>query len=206
MDGVLVDSESFMSQAAIIMFAELGVKALTKDFEPFVGMGENKYIGGVANKYGVVVDIELAKSRAYEIYGEIVRGKLNPLPGAKAFVAQCRNKGFKLALASSADRVKIDINLKETGISSEVFQTIISGLDVKNKKPAPDIYLKAAMSLSLNPEECLVVEDAVSGIQAGMAAGCKCLAVKTTVEESKLKEADWICDSLLSVPEEALVW
>ncbi len=206
MDGVLVDSESYMSQAAIMMFTELGIKALPGDFEQFVGMGEDKYIGGVARKYGIAVDISSAKSRAYEIYGEIVRGKLFPLPGARDFLSQCKNKGLKLALATSADRVKMEVNLRETGISPELFQSIITGLDVDNKKPAPDIYLKAARGLGLNPKDCLVVEDAASGIQAGKAAGCKCLAVKSSVEVAKLKEADWICESLLKVPEEALNW
>ena len=206
MDGVLVDSESYMSRAAIMMFTELGVNAEPEDFKPFVGMGEYKYIGGVAMKYGIDVDIEKAKSRAYEIYAEIVKGKLFPLPGAKEFVAKCRNNGLKLALATSADRVKMEVNLRETGIVPDSFQAIVTGLDVERKKPAPDIYLKAAESLGLDPKNCLVVEDAVSGIQAGKAAGCKCLAVKSSVEEAKLKEADWICESLLKVPEGALNW
>jgi HAD superfamily hydrolase (TIGR01509 family) len=206
MDGVLVDSESYICKAAIMMFNELGISVLPKDFEPFVGMGENKYIGGVAEKYGISVDIERVKARTYDIYGRIVKGNLLPLPGAQNFIAKCRNKGLKLALATSADRVKMEVNLRETGLSADLFQSIITGLDVEKKKPSPDIYLKAAESLELDPKNCLVVEDAVSGIKAGKAAGCKCLAVRSSVEEVKLKEADWICESLLKVPEEALNW
>jgi HAD superfamily hydrolase (TIGR01509 family) len=189
-----------------MMFNELGISVLPKDFEPFVGMGENKYIGGVAEKYGISVDIERVKARTYDIYGRIVKGNLLPLPGAQNFIAKCRNKGLKLALATSADRVKMEVNLRETGLSADLFQSIITGLDVEKKKPSPDIYLKAAESLELDPKNCLVVEDAVSGIKAGKAAGCKCLAVRSSVEEVKLKEADWICESLLKVPEEALNW
>jgi beta-phosphoglucomutase len=206
MDGVLVDSETFMCEAAIMMFKEIGIKVITNDFEPFVGMGENKYLGGVAEKYGIEVDIEPIKARAYEIYAEIVRGRLSPLPGALSFISKCRNKGLKLALATSADRVKMEVNLRETGILHDFFESIVTGLDVENKKPAPDIYLKAARSLDLNPENCLVVEDAISGIKAGKMAGCRCLAVTSSVEKVKLKEADWICESLLKVPEEALNW
>jgi beta-phosphoglucomutase len=206
MDGVLVDSESFICKAAIMMFKELGVSALPKDFEPFVGMGENKYIGGVAEKYGIPVDLEQVKARTYDIYGEIVKGKLLPLPGVQNFIKKCREKGLKLAIATSADQVKMNVNLRETGISPDFFQAIITGLDVEKKKPFPDIYLKAAESLDLDPKNCLVVEDAVSGIIAGKAAGCRCLAVRSSVDEEKLKEADWICESLLKVPEEALNW
>jgi HAD superfamily hydrolase (TIGR01509 family) len=206
MDGVLVDSEPFICKAAIIMFSELGAKVLPDDFQPFIGMGENRYIGGVAEKHGIPIDIEHVKARTYEIYGEIVKGKLKPLPGAHEFISRCRNKGFRLAVATSADRIKLEINLKEIGLSDDSFHAIITGLDVKNKKPFPDIYLKAADSLDLFAGDCLVVEDAVSGIEAGKAAGCKCLAVTTSFDASDLWDADWICDSLMNVPDEALNW
>jgi HAD superfamily hydrolase (TIGR01509 family) len=206
MDGVLVDSENFMSQAAIIMFSEFSITASPEDFKPFVGMGENKYLGGVAAKYGIDINIQHAKARAYEIYEEIVRGKLSPLPGALSIIKKCRDKGLMIALATSADQVKMEVNLKETGISPDLFHSIITGQDVVKKKPAPDIYLKAASSLGLSPENCLVVEDAVSGIKAGKTAGCKCLVVRSSIDKEKLKEADWVCESLLNVPEEALNW
>jgi len=206
MDGVLVDSEPFICKATILMFGELGIKVMAEDFQPFIGMGENKYIGGVAERHGVTIDIESVKARTYEIYGEIAKGKLKPLPGTHEFIARCRNKGFKLALATSADRIKMEINLKEIGLPIDSFHAIITGLDVKNKKPFPDIYLRAADNLDLFPSECLVVEDAVSGIESGKAAGCRCLAITTSFDASDLWDADWICDSLLNVPEEVLSW
>lgn len=206
MDGVLVDSESFICKAAIMMFSELGIRVLPEDFLPFVGMGENRYIGGVAESYGVKVDIDHVKARTYEIYGLIVRNKLSPLPGALKLVSKCRKKGYKLAVATSADRIKMEISLKEIGLSQDSFHSIITGLDIENKKPFPDIYIKAAKSLGLEPQECLVVEDAVSGIKAAISAGCKCLAVTSSFNASLLYEADWICESLLKVPEEALNW
>lgn len=206
MDGVLVDSESYISLAAILMFKELGVEAKPEDFKPFTGMGENRYIGGVAEKYGRSIDIDKVKARTYEIYEILVTGKLNPLPGSHEFIAKCKSKGFKLALATSADRIKMEVNLREIGLPAGKFNAIITGLDVENKKPAPDIYLKAAKSIGLEPNECLVVEDAVSGVKAGKTAGCKCLAVTTSFEASALSEADWICNTLLEVPDEVLNW
>jgi HAD superfamily hydrolase (TIGR01509 family) len=206
MDGVLVDSESFISEAAVLMFKELGVNVTAEDFKPFTGMGENRYLGGVAEKYGIIVDIEKIKARTYEIYTDLVRNKLSPLPGSYEFVSKCRKKGFKLALATSADRIKMEVNLREIGLAVDSFNSIVTGMDVKRKKPFPDIYIKAAESLDLNPQECLVVEDAVSGIEAGKAAGCRCLALTTSFPADALKDADWICDTLLNAPEEALNW
>ena len=63
MDGVLADSEPFICQAAIMMFAETGLTVIPGDFKPFMGTGENRYIGGVAEKYGLKIDIEKAKAR-----------------------------------------------------------------------------------------------------------------------------------------------
>jgi len=114
--------------------------------------------------------------------------------------------GLRLALATSADTIKMEANLSEIGIPSSSFHAIITGLDVENKKPSPDIYIKAAESLGLRPEECLVAEDAVSGIKAAKSAGCRCLAVATSFDKSLLSEADWVCESLNNIPAEALNW
>jgi beta-phosphoglucomutase-like phosphatase (HAD superfamily) len=100
----------------------------------------------------------------------------------------------------------MDMSLREIGIPPETFDSIVTGLDVVNKKPAPDIYLKAAENIGLSPDECLVVEDAVSGVSAGKAAGCRCLAVTTSFPAKMLADADWITDSLGNVPEDALNW
>ncbi len=64
----------------------------------------------------------------------------------------------------------------------------------------------AAHNLGLEPNECLVVEDAISGIRAGKAAGCRCVAITSSFSAAELKEADWICKSLLDVPEDVLIW
>jgi cytidine deaminase len=196
MDGVLVDSEEYIFEAARLMFAEHGVSVKPEDALPFVGTGENRYISGIGERNGFVVDIERDKARTYQIYGEITPGKLNALPGVHTFIEQCKAAGLKMAVASSADRVKIGINLREIGIAADTFDAIISGEDVERKKPFPDIYLLAAERIGLQPQNCIVIEDAVSGITAGKAAGCKCLAVTTSFPTEKLTEADWIEESL----------
>ena len=206
MDGVLIDSEAFICKSAIKMFHEKGLAVKEHDFQPFVGMGENRYLGGVAEKYNLELNIDEAKARTYQIYEKITKGQLDPLPGALEFVALCHAKGLRLALATSADQIKMEVNLKAIGLSAESFHSTINGLEVERKKPYPDIYLKASENLGLNPEECLVVEDAVSGIKAAKAAGCRCLAVTTSFRREDLFEADWICDSLEVVPFEALNW
>ena len=206
MDGVLVDSEKFICEAAILMFRELGVKVNPEDFLPFVGTGEIKYIGGVASLYGVSEDAKHMKDRTYQIYEKITRGKLEPLPGVFSFISKCKQKGLKIAVATSADKVKMLINLKEIGLSEALFDATINGLEVERKKPFPDIFITAAAKLGFKPEECLVVEDAVSGVKAAKAAGAKCLGLTTGFSREQLSEADWIAASLAEAPDEVLNW
>lgn len=206
MDGVLVDSEPFICKAAVAMFSEMGQKVQEDDFIPFVGAGENRYLGGVAEKYGVKLDIDKAKKRTYEIYEEIIRGNMKPLPGAQEFIKKCREKNLRIALATSADKTKMEANLRSMDLPLSAFDAAVNGLDIERKKPFPDIYLKAARLIGVKPEECLVVEDAVNGIEAGKAAGAKCLALTSSFSREELSGADWFAEDLSSASDEVLSW
>lgn len=188
MDGVLVDSEPVIEAAAIAGLREFGVDAQPEDFIPFVGMGEDKYIGGVAEKHGVPYDLRM-KKRVYEIYVEIVRDKLKVYKGTLPLLNRLAGEKRLMALASSADRVKVNANLKVAGIDPGIFGVIVTGEDVVHKKPAPDIYLAAAEKLGCLPEDSVVVEDAISGVKAAKAANMKCIAVTTSFSASLLEEA-----------------
>ncbi len=206
MDGVLVDSEEYICRAGIEMFREKGLSVSPEDFKPFTGMGENRYLGGVAEKYGFPFDVEKDKGRTYEIYKEIVHGRLKALPGVFDFMEKCRSLGYKMAIASSADEIKVRTNLEEIGLQTSLFDAIINGQQVERKKPFPDIFIKAAGEIKLRPEQCLVIEDAVSGVKAAKDAGCRCLALTTSFDKDQLREADWIAKDLSQAPDECLNW
>lgn len=206
MDGVLVDSEEFICKAAIRMFAEKGLTVHPEDFKPFVGTGEDNYIGGVAAAYSFPLDTEEAKNRTYQIYAEITRNILAPLPGVHRFIARCKERGLKLAVATSADKVKMEINMAAIGLPYGTFDQTVNGLEVRRKKPFSDIYLEAARKLGVSPVECLVAEDAVSGVSAAKAAGCRCLALTTSFPADLLEAADWIAQTLAEAPEDCLNW
>jgi len=206
MDGVLVDSEAYICRAGMAMFAEKGYAVLAEDFLPFTGMGENRYLGGVAEKHQIPFNLEIDKARTYEFYAEMVKGKLSPLDGVHDFIAKCRKRGLKMAVASSADPVKVNINLEEIGLKKELFQAVVTGLDVEHKKPAPDIFIKAAQLVGADPGSCLVVEDAISGVAAGKAAGARVLALTTSFSPGELSGADWITETLATAGDEVLDW
>ncbi len=188
-DGVLVDSEPLINAAAIAMFKEKGLTVQPKDFEPFVGAGEERYIGGVAEKYHFPLDLTAAKQRTYEIYLDLVPARLEAFPGAYDFVLACRKAGLRVAVASSADKIKVTANLKKLGLPPEFWDAAVTGEQVKKKKPSPDIFLFAARSMNIEPEACTVMEDAVNGIQAAKAAGMRSVAVATTFPAERLQEA-----------------
>lgn len=188
MDGVLVDSEPVIEAAARAGLQEFGVHARPEDFIPFVGMGEDRYIGGVAEQYGVPFHLDM-KKRVYEIYVQIVAENLKVYSGTLPVLQALADAGIPLALASSADRVKVSANLRIAGIEERRFGVIITGEDVVRKKPYPDIYLSAAEGLGIPPERCIVAEDAVSGVQAAKAAGMRCVAVCTSFSAAVLREA-----------------
>ena len=206
MDGVLVLSEPMLAEAAIRMFAEHGVSVAHEEFHPFIGMGEDRYLGGVAEHRGVALDLPAAKARTYALYLDTIKGRLQALPGVLDFVAECGRRGLKRAVASSADAVKVAGNLREIGLPPETFDAVVDGTQVARKKPAPDIFLEACRRLGLEPASCLVIEDAVAGVAAAKAAGARCLAVTTSFPPDQLSEADWIVDNLGHVPPEALAW
>jgi HAD superfamily hydrolase (TIGR01509 family) len=208
MDGVLCDSEAFMAEAGCAMFRQVhGVEVVPGDFHPFSGMGEDRYLGGVANRYGVTLTMPRDKIRAYELYLDIVRGRLQPLPGCREFIASCRKRGLKLAVASSADWMKVVGNLRELGLPPSQFDAVVSGSDVQHKKPHPEIFLKAAALIGLEPRQCVVVEDAVSGVTAAQAAGCRCLGLTTSLDAETLRKAGatWIAADLSRVSPADLV-
>jgi beta-phosphoglucomutase len=189
MDGVLTDSEPLINQAAIEMFREKGLTVQPDDFLPFVGAGENRYIGGVAEKYAFPIDLAAAKKRTYEIYLDLVPTRLEAFPGAGELVRSCRKAGLKTAVASSADRIKVEANLLKIDLPPEGWDAIVCAEDVVLKKPAPDIFLAAARKLGVPPNQCVVIEDAVNGIEAARAAGMRCVAVAQTFPPEKLRAA-----------------
>lgn len=199
MDGVLADSEPLICAAACEMFREHGVTVCPEDFLPFVGTGENRYIGGVAEKYGAALDIAQAKARTYELYLRMVPERLHVFPGACELVLACRAAGWPCAVASSADRIKVDANLRKIGLPIESWPAVVTAEDVSQRKPDPAIFLKAAGRIGLAPSRCAVVEDAVNGIAAAKAAGMRCVAVATTFTEDKLSQADVVRPSIAAV-------
>lgn len=207
MDGTLVDSEEHNLIAAVELFKRHGHEVTAKDFEPFVGGGALKYIGGVAKKYNIKFSgMDAAKEELYQIYDEIIKGKVFPVTGSHAFIQKCKEKGMKMAVATSADWVKLTSNLREFGVKAEAFDAIVQGLEIENKKPHPETFLKAAGKLDLAPEECIVFEDAVNGVESAKSGGFTCVGVMTSFSKKQLSKADYHIKDFSEVSPEMMGW
>jgi HAD superfamily hydrolase (TIGR01509 family) len=195
-DGVLVDSEPFYVDAVTKMFSENGVVINESDISEFTGTGEERSITGLAKKAGIDLNIKNAVKRTYDIYLEIIPGRIRPIYGAISFINQCKRSGKKVAVASSSELRKVEGNLKAIGLSFDDFDAVVTGDEVEHKKPAPDIFLLAAKRLGIEISRCLVVEDAITGVDAAKSSGAKCLALDTTFPRESLYKADYIASDL----------
>ena len=187
MDGVLIESEFLMRHSAIQALAEYGIEAKHEDFREFTGMGEDMFVGGVAQKYGHTYTYDM-KDRAYDYFGEQVKELAHVPEGVKEMLTALHEKGLVMAVCSAADLRKVRYNIQAIGVDESIFAALVTGSDVERKKPFPDIYLKGAELIGMDPKDCLVVEDAVSGIKAAHAAGMDAVGVPTTFSKEELME------------------
>lgn len=187
MDGVLVHSEDAMKTTSIESLERFGIKPQKSDFLEFTGMGEDAFIGGVARKYGLEYNTEM-KDYAYLLYVEKARDLVEVYDGVSEVLHRVRNLGLKAAVASAADLIKVKTNLACIGLEEDFFDTLVTGSDVERKKPDPEIFLKAAKAMNIKPVDCLVVEDAKSGILAAKAAGMAVIGITTAFDKNELAE------------------
>lgn len=188
MDGVLLDTEEVMLQATIRGFADYGAHVKPEDFTPFFGTGSEGYFGGVGAQYGIPYSSALA-DYMYQKYLEVVDKEAIRYPGVAQEIARLHKEGYKLAVASSAARIKVLVNIGAAGIKPDHINFVVTGDEVVHNKPDPEIFLKAAEGLGLAPVKCLVAEDSISGIRAAVSAGMKCVGVRGTYPDEALLAA-----------------
>lgn len=185
MDGVLIDSETLMAKSGILALRDYGIDPVPEDFIPFVGCGEDRYIGGVAAKHGLTYTPEM-KDRAYYYYGLYVEQEAFVPQDVHKVLTAVKAKGYRIAVCTSADYAKVVHNLRAIGVKEDFFDAFVTGDKIKNLKPHPEIYLTGAQLVGVPPEECLVVEDAPSGIKAAHAGGMKAVGIASSFSEEYL--------------------
>ena len=194
LDGVLVDTGWAHKQSWYDLAEKEGFSMSDEFFYSTFGMRNDQIIPmlveGISSE-GVGRLSEWKEQR----YREIIAEKLTLPPGVGELLDDLKNSRFLLAVGSSAPRANLDLVLERVQIK-DYFDACVTGEEVVEGKPAPETFLKAAEKLGLPPDRCVVVEDAVQGVEAGKAAGMPVVAVTTTRNRTDLSAADIVVDSL----------
>jgi len=209
-DGVVADNEPIHCAMFQRVFGEVGIYLSKEEYyAEYLGYDDKGCFAAVLTARGrpapksTIDDLVARKARAYLDY---IRTNLVIFPGVQDFVRRAASR-YRLAIASGALRHEIEFILEQAGIRKE-FEHITSAEDVARGKPDPEGFLHALASLNrsipagravLLPEDCLVVEDSLPGIQAARRAGMKVLAVANTHPVQELGPADAVAASLQDV-------
>jgi beta-phosphoglucomutase family hydrolase len=198
MDGVLADTGSIHYQSWVKIAKEIGKKFSKEFFKSTFG---RQSIPIIRNLVGTDVDEDLVRKWAdlkEKYYREMVRNNIVPLPGVLRLLKELNELKFKLAVGSSGPPENVDLLLNSLEIA-HYFDIVITASDVKNGKPAPDVFLIASKKLKITPSNCIVIEDAPVGIEAAKNAGMKCIALETTHPTKELLAADLVISDLSKI-------
>jgi beta-phosphoglucomutase len=195
MDGVLVDSTEAHFQSWKAIGDEVGQPYSRELFLKTYGMHNRQ---SVPLWLGRSVDEEELKrlaDRKEELYRQMARQTLKPIPGVKKLVRALATDEFRLAVGTSGPAANVLMALEILNLT-EYFKVLSTGDDVQEGKPNPAIFLNAARKLNLSPIRCAVIEDAPQGIAAAKAANMFVIAIPTSRAKEELSGADWVADSL----------
>ncbi len=198
LDGVIADTGDYHYRAWGDIFQEKGVTFTREDFMRHFGQRHDTIIRFALGDDISPEEFEAITERKQQEYRRLVAGNIKPLPGAVELIKSLNEHRIKTAIASSAPLDNIEIIIKGLGIE-DCFQAIAWGTEVPEGKPSPQIFLLAAKKLGVEPGNCLVIEDAIAGVDAAREAGMKCIAVTNSHPISSLRKADLIVSTLEAI-------
>ncbi|MBS5938579.1 HAD family phosphatase [Clostridium sp.] len=183
MDGVLFDTESIYLKVWKNVFKKYGYK-MTKDiYSQVIATGRENVKKVFLREFGEKLPIEKMYVEKDLALKEEIEKCVYIKEGAVEILTHLKSKNYKVALATSSDRERMNKQLEKANIR-KYFDEIVCKDEVEKTKPNPEIYLKVANKLNVNPKNCLVIEDSLAGVKAAYKANMKVLHVED------LKKAD----------------
>jgi|GEM_PF-295503 len=178
MDGVLVDSQPFHFTVDQAVLSKCGFAVPLAVVQRYAGMSNPNRWAKYKQDFRLAPPVEeLIATHVATIMEQLEQADLQAIPCVPALLSSLRAKGLKLSVASSSSYDFIYKMLDKIGIRG-AFDLVVSGEDMANSKPAPDIFLHSAKMLGCDVNECVVVEDSASGVQAAVAAGIRCVGYR----------------------------
>ena len=187
LDGTLIDSMWMWKAIDIEYLGRYGIELPDELQRCIEGMSFSETAVYFKERFQIPEPLDVMKDTWNQMAYEKYKNEVPLKKGVLEFLKYCKAQGIKTAICTSKSRELASVCLNSLGIG-EYIDLLVTGCDVNKGKPAPDIYLAAAKELSLEPGECLVFEDIVKGLQAGISAGMETCAVED--EYSKDTEAE----------------
>ena len=193
MDGTLIDSEELHWISWRNTLANEGITITREQFLSSFGQRNDSIIPRWLGAAATPEHIERISQAKEELYRHLVRSDgISSLPGVASWINRLHKEGWLQAIASAAPRANIDAVLEALS-ATHIFQGIVSADDVHRGKPDPEVFLTAAARVGVSPDRCIVVEDAVAGVQGARSAGMKSIGVN---RNGKQLPADMVVQSL----------
>jgi len=173
LDGLIVDSEELWWKTCGIVLDSYGIQ-IREEYRTEL-MGRGKLSSFFAQRFGIQDSVESIGKKIWGTFLMLAQEGLKPMPGAVESIKMF-SSCFDLAVASSAHLHYVEMAVDQLGIRTH-FKVLVGGDQVERAKPHPDIFLRTATLLAVDPRECLVLEDSPNGIAAAKAAAMFCIAV-----------------------------
>ena len=194
MDGTLLESTEADYKAWEKVFKAYGRDLSYESYVPLLGIRSADVIRNILG-FSNEDDVARVLIEKFDRFVDYVNEHpVKPVAATNYFLQHLSRYDVQVGLATSSRQQKTMLLLERLDFL-KYFNAIVTGEQVQNSKPAPDIFLRAAAKLKIDPQQCLVVEDGPIGVAAAKSAGMKCIAITTTHPAEKLQQADWIIDS-----------
>lgn len=200
-DGTMVDSQPLHDRSWNKALAEYGYSFADISPEILKHKAGKKPIN-IAEEFVTDIKLLISPSELFKIKNEYfmsaIRNELEPMSDLTETIKSMNQSGYRQAIGSSmtAEYVSLILDMYQL---KNYFEIIVTGEQVTKGKPDPEIYLSVSKKLKLQPNECVVIEDATSGIKAAKGAGCLCIALLNPDEVEDLSEADSVIKTLTEI-------
>ena len=199
MDGLMVDSEPVHFQAYKKVFNKYGKDFTEETFKGYIGTSDVDCSKDMVVRFNLPIAAETLLTQKRQEFKRLIKNQLVTQPGLNELLTNLSENNYKIAIGSSSTLADIKIIINGINISSYI-DAYASAEEVEHGKPSPDVYLLAAKKLRVEPLECLVLEDAPKGVQAGKSAGMKVFAIPSGYTKGQdFSLADKVLNSLSEV-------
>lgn len=199
-DGTIADTQTIHAKTEVSTLKKYGINISEEEItRRFSGIKLSVIFKTLFDENNITIGYKESLELKWKMMTEIVKTqKIKFMPGAKELIIALFKNNIKMAIASSSIKSYLDLAIDSLGIRDK-FRLVLSGDDIENGKPDPEIFIRSAKALRVENEACLVIEDATAGVIAAQSANMKCVAVGDHIDRNVLNKKSTYVDTLLNV-------